>query len=148
MDPRNDRPASPRRISTDAVVSLLGRVLFGGFFLYNGVNHFVNLETMAGYAASKGVPSPSLAIALSGVLLLLGGLSILLGFWTRLGAWLLVLFLVPTSLLIHNFWALPDPQAASIEMTQFMKNLALIGASLMIATVPSWPLSLDSRIKR
>ena len=148
MDRHPARPDAKRVSSFETVVSLLGRVIFGGFFLYNGVSHFVNLETMAGYAASKGVPAPSLGVGVSGLLLLLGGLSILLGIWTRLGAWLLVLFLVPTSFAIHNFWAVPDPQAASIERIQFMKNMALSGASLMISVVPRWPLSLGSRFHR
>lgn len=147
MDRHSNRLENLRHATIDAVISVVGRVLFGGFFLYNGINHFVNLEGMAGYAMSKGVPMPSFMVAASGVLLLLGGLSILLGFWTRIGAWLLVLFLVPTSFLMHNFWAIPDAQAAAGEMVQFMKNMALTGAALMVASVPRWPLSLDAKRK-
>ena len=148
MDTRHGRGTGPEWLAkADPWVSLLGRLLYGGYFLYSGINHFLGLEGMAGYAASKGVPAPSLAVAFSGLLILLGGLSIILGVWTRLGAWLIVLFLVPVSLMMHTFWAIPDPQAASGEMLNFMKNMALLGAALMIATVPRWPLSVDYRRK-
>lgn len=148
MERPADRVERHPQTTVDAVVSLVGRVLFGGFFLYNGLNHFMNLEGMAGYAMSKGLPMASFMVAASGLLLLLGGLSILLGFLTRIGAWLLVLFLVPTAFLMHNYWAVADAQAAAGEQVQFMKNMALAGAALMIAIVPRWPLSLDARTKR
>lgn len=148
MEPRPTGSAEPAWLAkADPWVSLIGRLLYGGYFLYSGVNHFLGLEGLAGYAASKGVPAPSLAVAFSGLLLLLGGLSIVLGFWTRIGAWLIVLFLVPVSLMMHTFWAIPDAQAASGEMLNFMKNMALLGAAMMIATVPRWPLSVDARRK-
>ena len=148
MEPATDRVERHPQTTFDAVVSLVGRVLFGGFFIYNGLNHFMNLEGMAGYAMSKGLPMASFMVAASGLLLLLGGLSILLGFWTRIGAWLLVLFLVPTAFLMHDYWAVADPQAASGEQVQFLKNMALTGAALMISIVPRWPLSLDARRTR
>ena len=148
MATRHAGDAAPSWLAkADPWVSLVGRILFGGYFLYSGINHFVGLEGMAGYAASKGVPAPSLAVAFSGLLILLGGLSIVLGFWSRVGAWLIVLFLVTVSFMMHNFWAVSDPQAASGETVNFMKNMALLGAALMISTVPRWPLSVDARRK-
>jgi uncharacterized membrane protein YphA (DoxX/SURF4 family) len=121
---------------------LIGRVLYSLIFLMSGLNHFMQWEQMAQYAQSKGVPSPKLAVAGSGVLLLLGGLSVLLGFYPTIGLILLIVFLVPTTLLMHNFWAVEDPIQRQMEMVNFLKNLALLGAALGLLTVEEWPLSL------
>jgi uncharacterized membrane protein YphA (DoxX/SURF4 family) len=66
------------------------------------------------------------------LLILAGGLSVLLGIWADLGALALVVFLVPTALVIHAFWKETDPQAKQMEMVQFQKDLALAGAALML----------------
>ncbi|MGH7507925.1 MAG: DoxX family membrane protein [Gemmatimonadales bacterium] len=122
---------------------LLGRLLFGGFFLVSGYRHFTGVAGMAPYAASKGVPAPKLAVLVSGVLLALGGLSILLGLYSRLGVLLLACFLIPVTFVMHNYWADTDPQTRQMNEIQFHKNLALLGAALMLLLVPEpWPLSL------
>jgi putative oxidoreductase len=124
-------------------VFLLGRMLFGGFFLYSGLNHFLSLGMTAQYAASKGLPAPELAVAASGVMLLLGGMSILLGLWPRLGILAIVLFLAIVSPTMHNFWAIQDPAQRMSDMINFMKNIALLGGALALVAVPEpWPLSL------
>lgn len=128
---------------------LIGRLLFGGFFLFNGVNHFAQTTQLAAYAASHGVPSPELAVLASGVLLLLGGLSVLLGFLPRVGLVLLTVFLVPVTLAMHAFWNVADAQARVMEMVQFMKNVALVGATLGWMAVPvPWPHALDDALRR
>lgn len=125
------------------ILFLLGRIVYGGFFIYNGINHFANFRMISGYAQSKGTPAPALAVAVSGAMLLLGGLSILLGAYPGAGVALLVLFLVPVSFTIHNFWAVEDPQAKTNDMVNFTKNMALAGAALMLLAIPEpWPLSL------
>lgn len=88
---------------------LLGRILFGGFFALNGLSHLTNLEKMTGYAASKNVPSPKVAVFLTGVLLLLSGLSIVAGIYPTLGIWGIIIFLIPTTFMMHNYWAAKDP---------------------------------------
>jgi uncharacterized membrane protein YphA (DoxX/SURF4 family) len=85
---------------------------------------------MAGYAASRGVPMAKPATLVSGVMMLLGALSVLLGVWGDLGALLLFLFLVPTAFLMHGFWRETDPTAKQMEMVQFNKDVALAGAAL------------------
>ncbi|MDX1582822.1 MAG: DoxX family protein [Thermoanaerobaculia bacterium] len=125
------------------IVSLIGRILFGGFFLFNGINHFTDLQSMTAYAGSKGVPMPSVAVIVSGLLLLAGGALILLGYKPRAGAWAIVVFLVPVTFMMHQFWGIDDPQQRMSEMINFMKNMALLGAALMIATISYWPLSLE-----
>lgn len=124
-------------------VFLLGRILFGGFFLYNGINHYLSLGTMAQYAAAKGLPSPELAVAASGVLLVFGGASILLGFLPRIGILAIVLFLAVVSVTMHNFWAITDPAMRMNDMINFTKNIALAGGALALVAVPEpWPLSI------
>jgi uncharacterized membrane protein YphA (DoxX/SURF4 family) len=122
---------------------LLGRILFGGFFLLAGWNHFSQLKNMAGYAQAKGVPMPQAAVAGTGALLILGGASILLGIFPMVGGILLIIFLVPTALMMHNFWALTDPQAKMMEMQNFLRNIALTGANLMLLSYSSpWPMAV------
>ena len=121
-------------------VSLLGRILYSAIFILSGPNHF-KAQTI-GYAAAQGVPLASIAVPLSGIIALLGGLSIALGYRARLGAWLIVLFLVPVTLMMHRFWGLSDPHVAQLQLAMFIKNVALLGAALIIARVGSGPLSL------
>lgn len=122
---------------------LIGRIIFGGFFIMSGINHFTNAGMMSGYAKSKNVPAPYLAVVGTGVMLVLGGLSVLLGLFPVLGLILLIVFLVPTSVLIHNFWTVQDPQARAAEQVNFLKNLALTGAALaLMYGAADWPLAL------
>jgi uncharacterized membrane protein YphA (DoxX/SURF4 family) len=126
----------------------VGRVLFGGFFLVSGLNHFTKLQQMAGYAAAHGVSAPEAAVIFGGILLFLGGLSVLLGLAPRIGLALLVVFLVPVSLIMHNFWAETGTQQMT-DMMNFMKNTALTGGALglMALRVP-WAISVDELIHR
>lgn len=114
---------------------LIGRVLLGGFFLFNAFNHFKKLTGYIGYAQSKGIPHPKIVVITTGVMLAIGGLSILLGVFIVLGMWLLVLFLLGTTFTMHKFWKETDPGVRAGEMTQFMKNMALIGALLMLSAL-------------
>ncbi len=120
---------------------LVGRILFAAIFLIAGPSHFAH-KTVA-YAAAQGVPLASIAVPVAGVLAIAGGLSVMLGFRARIGAWLLVLFLVPVTVMMHNFWAATDPMMAQMQQVMFLKNLAILGAALMIANFGSGPMSLD-----
>ena len=120
---------------------LLGRVLYSAIFITAAPGHF-NANTIA-YAAGKGVPLASIAVPLSGIIALLGGLSILLGYKANYGAWLIVLFLVPVTLMMHRFWGLADPAAAMTQHIHFMKNLSMTGAALLIAYFGSGPMSFS-----
>jgi uncharacterized membrane protein YphA (DoxX/SURF4 family) len=123
-------------------VFLLGRVLFGGFFLLNGFNHFAQKKALAGYAHSKHIPSPELAVTLSGAVLFVSGLSIVLGIFVQTALLGLIGFLFITSFTMHNFWKDTDPTAKMGNYINFMKNIALIGACLMMFFIQDWPLSL------
>lgn len=114
---------------------LIGRLIFGGYFLMNAWNHFKNLEGLTGYAQSKGVPNPRAAVFAGGVLLLLGGLGVVFGIAPEASLALLIIFLVPVSFKMHAFWKESDPNARMMERVQFMKNMALVGALLMLYAV-------------
>lgn len=124
-------------------VVLLGRVLYSLMFLMTAFGHFS--AGYVAYARQAGVPAPGLLVPLSGVIAIAGGLSVALGYKAKLGAWLLVLFLVPVSLMMHNFWAVTDPMMHGMQFAHFMKNVSMLGAALMITYFGSGPLSLDAR---
>ena len=118
-------------------VFLLGRVLFSSIFILKSFGHFT-ADRMA-HAGSMGVPIPNLLCPLSGLLILLGGLSVLFGYKTHIGAWLLVVFLVPTTFMMHQFWDAEQGYSAMMESYCFLKNISLLGAALML-TYPCGPL--------
>ncbi len=111
---------------------LAGRIIAGIYFLQNAYNHLVKTNNMVDYAQSKHIPNSKLAVIGSGILLLLGGLSILLGMYLHIGILLLIIFLVPVSMTMHAFWKETDPQSKAMERIQFMKNMALVGLLLML----------------
>jgi putative oxidoreductase len=131
---------SRSRVGLLDYVALVGRIVYSAIFIFSAPNHF--RVQYIGYAASQGVPLASVIVPLSGIIAGLGGLSIALGYRAKLGAWLIVLFLVPVTLMLHRFWGLSDPQAAMLQLAMFMKNLSMLGAALLIARIGSGPLSL------
>ncbi len=132
-----------KEINVVNYIVLLGRLLFSLIFVMASLGHFSTGEIR--YAAAQGVPLASIAVPLSGILALLGGLSVALGYRAKWGAWLLVVFLVPVTLMLHNFWAVTDPAVAQIQQIMFMKNLSILGGALLICHFGAGPLSLDAR---
>jgi uncharacterized membrane protein YphA (DoxX/SURF4 family) len=130
--------------TTSAVAFLAGRVLFGGVLAFMGLNHFLQADQMAGYAEMKGAPAPRLSVYASGALLIAGGLSVVLGVAPLLGAAALAGFLVVATPLFHDFWSVEDPEQQQQEMTDFLKNVALVGGALVLLAVSggSWPFAL------
>lgn len=123
------------------IAVLLGRVLYSFMFLLSGIRHIAGSGVEQ--AAKQGLPMASLLVPAAGALAFLGALSILIGYKARFGAWLLVVFLIPVTLVMHRFWGIPDPAMAQMQFIHFMKNVSLLGASLMIAYFGSGPLSVD-----
>jgi putative oxidoreductase len=136
-------PRAPSTRDATAYLVPLGRLLFAAIFLQALPGHFMP-ETIS-YAAQKGVPLAALAVPLSGVVAFAGGLSVVLGFRARVGAWLLVLFLVPVTFTMHDFWNVTDPTMGGLELAMFMKNTGLVGAALLVAHFGGGPSSLDER---
>jgi putative oxidoreductase len=123
-----------------AVVILLGRILFSLIFIVAAPRHF-SPEGIR-HAAELGVPMAGLLVPLSGAMALLGGLSIALGYQAKPGAWMLVAFLLPVTFAMHAFWKLTDPVAIHTQQGMFAKNLAMLGAALLISQFGSGPFSI------
>jgi len=115
-----------------SAILVIGRILFGGFFVMSGINHFTKLEAMTGYAKYKKLPAAKLGVLLSGLMLLVGGAYVLLGFYADLGALLLAIFLVLAAVIFHNFWKETDATAKQNESIAFFKNVAIAGALLIV----------------
>jgi putative oxidoreductase len=128
---------------------LVGRIIFGGFFVFNGINHFLTFDPTVQYTAAKGIPLPEVAVLVATALLLIGGFSVLFGFLPEIGLACIALFLAVVSPLMHNFWDIGDPVQRMNEMGNFMRNIALFGGSLMMLAVPRpWPYSVERGQRR
>jgi putative oxidoreductase len=134
--------AGARSVPKAAIV-LLGRLFYALIFLMAAPNNFT--KQGIAYAASQGTPLASIGVPLMGVISLVGGLSILFGYRAKVGAWLIVLFLLIVTPIMHKFWGLTDPMMAQVQMIMFMKNLSMLGGALLIAQFGAGPLSLDAR---
>jgi putative oxidoreductase len=122
---------------------LIGRVVFGGFFLYNGIHHLKQRKQMGQYADSKNVPMAEAVVVATGVTLIAGGTSILLGIKPKLGTAAIAGFLAGVSPVMHNFWNIEDPQQRMNEMINFSKNMALLGSAVALMGVNEpWPASV------
>jgi uncharacterized membrane protein YphA (DoxX/SURF4 family) len=116
-------------------LALIGRIVYAVPLIFSAANHFMAVDNMAGYAGSKGIPSPRLAVLGSGVWLIVGALGVLLNVQVVIAGILVAVFLVVTAVTMHNFWTVSDEQMKMVEMTQFMKNMMLAGAALAIAAL-------------
>jgi putative oxidoreductase len=125
---------------------LLGRLLFGGYFISSGINHFKQTSQLSQYAASKHVPKPDLAVKATGAVLIASGTSILLGIKPKLGAMAIIGFLAGVSPIMHDFWKQEEPEQRTNDMVHFTKNLALAGGAMaLIGVEEPWPASLGKR---
>ncbi len=126
------------------IAVLVGRIIVGIFYLYNGINHFVKFTDMTEYAKYKGIPLAGVGVAVSGLLLIIAAFTVLLGIFPEIGVAALVVFFVPVTFMMHNFWAVPQEQQMA-EMVNFTKNIALMGSALMFLGIKKpWPFSLKA----
>jgi putative oxidoreductase len=121
----------------------IGRVLYSLIFINSGFSHFSSASV--DYANSQGVPMASILVPISGIMAIAGGLSIFLGFKARWGAWIIVAFLIPVTLMMHAFWKIENPQEQQMQMVMFMKNISMLGAAFLIAWFGAGPVSIDER---
>ena len=126
---------------------LVGRLILAAIFLISGLGKIGNWGGTAGYMAAKGMPLVSLFLLGAIVIEVLGGASIVLGLKARLGALALIVFLIPVTLIFHNFWAF-EGQAMQQQVIQFLKNLSILGGLLFVAVYGAGPVSFDSRLAR
>ena len=131
---------------TVAIAFLVGRIIVGIYYTFSGFNHFMNLGSMDQYAQAKGVPLPEISVVLTGILLLVGGITILLGYYPEIGVLSLVIFFIPVTFIMHNFWVETDAQAKMMQMVQFMKNMGLMGSALMLLAINKpWAYSVGKK---
>lgn len=114
------------------VVVLVGRILYVAIFLSSGLNHFRNVDSMSRYARSRGLPAARWVVLVSGAVIVVGGLMVLLGVWADLGTLLIAAFLLSTAVVMHDFWRQSDPTTRTTERLQFLKDISLAGASIML----------------
>jgi putative oxidoreductase len=130
--------------SNSSIAPLFGRILFSTVFLFSGLTKVMAFSMMSGFAQAKGMPFPTLMIAGAAALEILGGLALLSGFQTRITAWILFVYLIPTTLIFHNFWTLTGAGQQD-ALVHFLKNLAIMGGLLIVATFGAGAYSLDNR---
>jgi len=139
--------APKNKIRTTLYVShwavVLGRTFFSAIFILASFHHFTADAIFQ--AASQGVPLANVAVPFSGLMALIGGLSILFGYYEKIGALLLMLFLVPVTLMMHNFWAQPNPMMTQIQQAMFLKNVALFGGAMLIYQFATDPVRATRR---
>jgi len=121
-----------------------GRILLSLMFIISGWGKITGFAGTAGYMASKGIPVPELLLPITIIVELGGGLMLLVGWKARLAASAIFLFIIPATLVFHNFWAV-DPAQAQGQMIHFMKNLTIMGGMLYVMAFGAGPLSLDAR---
>ncbi len=114
------------------IIFWIGKILFGGFFVWNGIEHFTNIKGLTGYAKHKKIPAAREMVYLSGVLLLLGGFSIIFEQMVVLGILILIVFMISVTFSAHRFWQAKEPMEKMNEKVTFMKNMAIIGALIML----------------
>ena len=129
--------------TSESIVPLAGRLLISTIFIFSGLSKLGAHAAMAGFAAAKGLPAADLAIWLAAAVEILGGLSILFGFQTRIGAWVLFFYLIPVSIAFHNFWALQGMEKMDNQV-HFFKNIAIMGGLLFVATFGAGAYSIDA----
>jgi putative oxidoreductase len=123
-----------------------GRIFYSLIFINSGLFHFSSASI--DYANSQGVPMATVLVPLSGVMAIAGGLSILFGYKAKWGAWLLIAFLIPVTLMMHAFWKFNDPSEHQVQIAMFMKNTSMLGAAFLIAWFGAGPISFDERTKK
>ncbi len=128
--------------SSNNVVSLAGRILLSAIFIFSGIGKLAAFHMYTGYVSAH-LPMPSVAIGIAIAIELLGGLAILTGFHARLAAWIVFLFLIPTTFLFHNFWVM-DGMARMDNQAHFMKNVAVMGGLLLLAANGAGGASIDA----
>ena len=129
-----------------AVLTVLARVMLAAIFLGSGVNKIVNTEQTIGAMTANGVPLPAVLVWPAILFLIVGGVSVVLGWQTRIGTGLLMLFLALATYYFHDFWTL-DPKSDEFmpSMIGFQKNVGLLGGLLFLFANGPGPASVDNR---
>jgi putative oxidoreductase len=129
--------------SSGSVVPLVGRILISVVFILGGIGKIAAFGMYSGIVAAGHLPLPQISLIIAIIIELLGGLAILTGFYARLTAWVVFLYLIPTTLLFHNFWAYQGAERMN-NIVNFQKNLAIMGGLLLLAAYGAGAYSFDA----
>lgn len=135
----NTSAAGAGAASNSSVTILLGRILLAVIFLLSGFGKLTAISGTAAYFGSLGLPLPTVTAVVVGLIELLGGIAVLIGFQTRATAWVLAVFTIATGLVAHTGWA------DQMQMIQFLKNLAITGGFLLLASSGAGAYSVDAK---
>ena len=125
-------------------IFLLSRLILALYFLFNGINNLIKINVLVEYLKTKKIPQPKLMILISSLLLIIGGITILLGIYVEIGILALTLFFLPVTFIMHNFWKIQEPEIRMIETVNFMKNIVIWAGTLLLLFVPQpWICSLS-----
>lgn len=124
---------------------LVGRVLLSSIFLLSGVEKMFQWDVTASMMANEGMFAIAFFLAMAILFETLGGLSVLTGTYTRLGALALIVFLIPTTLVFHDFWAY-EGQERQMQMIQFMKNVTILGGLTVLMGAGPGRYSVDAKL--
>jgi putative oxidoreductase len=134
--------------SSNSLVPLFGRILLSGVFIMGGIGKITGFSFEESMVAAKHLPMPAVALGIALAIELVGGLAILTGLFTRWTAWIVVLYMIPTTFLFHNFWAVQGADRID-TLIHFEKNLAIMGGLLLLAAFGPGAYSIDSaRVRR
>ncbi|MHB8410553.1 MAG: DoxX family protein [Candidatus Acidiferrales bacterium] len=127
----------------DRIIPLVGRILISVIFLLSGITKLMSWSGSAAFLAVKGMPMPSVMLAGAIIVEVLGALCLITGFQTRIAAIIMFLYLIPATLIFHNFWAMQGAMRADMQI-HFLKNVAIMGGLLMVAAYGPGQLSVDA----
>ena len=140
-------PDDTIRVAPRPTTALIGRILIAAIFVVSGLAKLVNTDQTAEHMAGVGIPAPHFLAVVAGLVEILGALAIGLGFLTRVGALALIAFMIPATLLFHNFWVY-DGAEQKTQMINFLKNLTTIGGLCMLFAYGAGRYSIDARLRR
>jgi putative oxidoreductase len=129
--------------SSTSIVPLFGRILLSSVFILSAISKITGFAMEEGYVVSRHLPLPAVALTIALIIELAGGLAILIGLCARFTAWILFLYMIPTTFLFHNFWAMQGMDRYD-NTIHFQKNLAIMGGLLLLAAFGAGAYSVDS----
>ena len=135
------------RIGLEYTALPIGRLLLSAIFIMSGIHKIMAWSETADSMTREGMVAVPLFLLGALAFEICGGLSVLLGYWTRCGALLLIVFLVPTTVIFHDFWAYKGAEQ-QMQMIHFMKNLSILGGLFFVLTSGPGPVSIDGRSNR
>ena len=126
-----------------SLIPLFGRILLSSVYILSSISKITSFAMEKGYVEARHLPLPAVALSVALIIELAGGLAVLVGFFTRFAAWILFLYMIPTTFLFHNFWTMSGMDRYD-NTVHFQKNLAIMGGLLLLAAFGPGAYSIDS----